>query len=364
MFKKESRLGAREAFAMIILMLGVKISNTTPSLFAQYGGNAFWMMPFISIVVILPSILLLYYLLRKYKNKNLVELSEQIMGKTVGKILCFILFLIFFSMMAVEGRSYTEQLKLLYFPETPTPFIFFVFFLIAFYGAKRGLETIGSTSWLFLFYIKASVFLLVVLAFREAIFMRIFPIFGKGLSLLLIEGAKKASLFSDFFILAMVYNVFDSSKKFTRGILTGFVFIFFEMTFFFLLYCTIFDYNSIDKVAFPFHELTQYVDIGAFFTNIETFFMIFWLFAAYIKYMIYLYCISWIFGAIFNIKEFEPLILPFAFFGVVFGMIPENAVMNELVFKARLMDIATPILIAFPVLLWIVAKLKGELKRL
>ncbi len=363
MFKKESRLRGREAFAMIILMIGVKISDTTPSLFAQYGANAFWLIPIVSLIVILPSIILLYYLLAKYKDKNLVELFEQILGKPLGKLMGIMLFIIFFLLTAIEGRSYTEQLKLLYFPDSPTPFIFFIFFIVAFYGAKRGLETLGSTSWTFLFYIKASATLLVILIFREAIFNRIFPIFGNGLQPLLLEGTKKASLFCDLFLLGMAYTTFDSSKKFRTGLFAGFAFVFIEMTFFYLLYCVTFDYNSIDKVAFPFHELTQYVDMGNFFTNIETFFMIFWLFAAFIKYMIYLYFISWIFGTVFNIREFEPLILPLAFFGVVFGMIPENAVVNELVFKANFMNFITPFFIILPVLLWVVAKLKGELKK-
>ncbi|SDK23684.1 GerAB/ArcD/ProY family transporter [Sediminibacillus albus] len=363
MFKKESRLGAREGFAMITMMIGVKISNTTPSMFAQTGANAFWLMPLISMSVILPSVILLYYLLKRYKDKNLVELTEHILGKHVGKFVAFLLFVIFFTLLAIEGRSYTEQLKMLYFPESPTPFIFFIFFMIAFYGAKRGLETIGSTAWAFFFYIKASVILLAFLALREVIFARIFPIFGNGLVPLLTEGAKKASLFSDIFLLAMAYTAFDSTKKFRKGVFSGFAFVFLEMTFFFLLYCTIFDYNSIDKVAFPFHEITQYVNMGNFFTNIETFFMIFWLFAALIKYMIYLYLISWIFGAVFNIKEFEPLILPFAFFGIVAGMVPENAVINELVFKSNFMDMITPFLIFFPFLLWVTAKFKGDLKR-
>ncbi|WP_053217689.1 GerAB/ArcD/ProY family transporter [Virgibacillus senegalensis] len=363
MYKKESRLRAREAFAMIILMIGVKISNTTPSLFAQTGANAFWLMPTVSLAVILPSVLLLYYLLKQYENKNLVELIVQVLGRRLGKVIAFLLFLIFFVLMSIEGRSYTEQLKLLYFPDSPTPFIFFILFAIAFYGAKRGLETMGSASWIFLFYIKASVLLLAVLIFRETITDRIFPIFGNGLKHLVIEGAKKASLFSDLFLLAMAYTTFDSSRKFRLGVLSGFTFVFIEMTFFFFLYCTTFDYNSIDKIAFPFHELTQYVNMGDFFTNIETFFMIFWLFAAFIKYMIYLYFISWIFGAVFNIKEFEPLILPFAFFGIVIGMIPENAVINELVFKSFFMNIITPFFVGFPVLLWLVAKIKGDLRR-
>lgn len=362
MFKKESRLGAREAFAMIILMVGVKISNTTPALFAQYGANAFWMMPVFSLLVILPSALLLYYLLKRYENKNLVELTEQIVGKVVGKILCLLLFFIFFFMMAVEGRSYTEQLSLLYFPETSVTFLLFVFFLIIFYGAKRGIETIGTTSWLFLFFIKASVLLLVCIALQEAVFQRVFPLFGNGLDILMIEGAKKASLFTDLFIITMAYPLFKKGR-FSKGIFFGFTFVFFEMILFFLLYCTIFDYKSIDKVIFPFHDIAQYINLGVYFTNIETFFMIFWILAAFIKYMIYLNFSSWIFGAVFNIKEFEPLILPFAFFSVVLAVIPEDAIINEFIFKSRLMDFSTPLLVFFPILLWVVAMFKGELKR-
>ncbi len=359
----KERLTAKELFAITVLMIAVKIGDTTPSLLAQHGKNAFWLMAPIAFFTILPSYLLLMHLLKKYKDKNLVELIEHILGKRAGKLVGLALFLITFFSMTIDTRNYVEEIKLLYFPEATTSLVFIIFMGVCFFGAKKGFETIGSTAWVLFPYIKITFILLVILILEEVVWQRVFPIWGTGLGQIVMEGMKKSSIFSQLIILTMAYTSLRKTSMFHKGALFGALIVIVEITFFFLLYCTMFDYNSIEKVAFPFHEITQYVNIGSFFTNIETFFMIFWLLAAFIRFILYLYFTAWIFGAVFNIKEFEPLLLPFGYFVVILGLMPKNAIQNELLFRENYLDMITPFFLILPFLLWTTAKLRGEFKK-
>ncbi|WP_163539658.1 endospore germination permease [Gracilibacillus sp. YIM 98692] len=356
-------LRTQEIFAMALIIISIKLTDSTPSLLAQKGQNGFWLIPILSFALILPGFLLMIYLLKKYENKNLIELFESILGQWFGKLIGFILFLFAFFAMTLDSRNYVEQIKLLYFPETPSDLIFIIFFGIVFFGAKKGIEVIGFTSWISFFVLNFFTFLIIVLIWGDIVVERIYPIFGSGLDHLLNQGYQKAAMFSEIFFFLIAYQAAKQTEMFRKGIVIAFTYGFFLIILFYFIYVSVFDYNSIQKLAFPFHDITQYVNFGSFFTNIETIFMIFWLIAAYLKFMILLYAAGWIFGTIFNIQNFDPVLLPLAFLVVTIGLMPFNSIMNELVLRETLFMIMSPFFIFLPFLLWGIALMKGDLRK-
>ncbi|GAE95379.1 spore germination protein GerKB [Gracilibacillus boraciitolerans JCM 21714] len=364
MMQNSGFLRTKEIIAITLILVGIKLSDSTPALLAQKAQNGFWLIPILSFICIFPSFLIMLYLLKKYNDKNLVELMEAITGKWIGKSIGLLLFLFAFFTTTLDSRNYIEQVKLLYFPpQSPTMVIFFVFIGVVFFGAKKGIEVIGFTSWISLAFIKASALLVVVLALGDLVIQRIFPIFGSGLPNILTEGVKKASMFAELFFLLIAYKATKATSMFVKGIIIASIITLFEITLFYFIYISIFDYNSVNKIAFPFQDLTQFIELGQFFTNIETMFMVFWLLAAFIKFIILIYLTTWIFGEIFAIRNFEPLLLPFSFLVIMIGLLPFNAVINELILRESLLTIMSPFFIILPYLLWGgTAWGKGDLK--
>ncbi|MFJ8268368.1 GerAB/ArcD/ProY family transporter [Peribacillus asahii] len=361
--KVQGTLKASELFAIIALVIGIKLSDMTPAIYAQTGKNGYWLMPFISFIVIMPSVLLLVYLLEKYKNKTLVELNRHILGSKIGSVVSFILFLSTFFALSIDSRNYVDTIGTMYFDESPELILYLIFMTVCAFGAKKGFQAIGSTAWAILPYIKIALFILLFILLKEVIWLRVFPIFGDGLKGIVIEGAKKGSVFGDLFVIATAYPLFKDKKNFRKGYLIGSFFILIELTFFFLMYCTFYDYKSITKVAFPFHEITQYINLGTFFTNIETFFMAFWVLCALFRFVSLLYITTWLFGDIFNIKEFEPLVFIVALIAITVGIIPDGPIYDNIARRENFLDVVTPFLVVFPMVLWIVAKFKGELRK-
>src|SRR5690625_370146 len=293
-------------FAVALIFVSLKATDSTPTLIAQKTQNATWIVPIISFLLILPSFLLMIYLLKKYNNKNLVELFEAVTGKWIGKLLGFVIFLFCMSALMFESRNYIDQIKVLYFPNSPLEILFFLFIGVVFFGAKKGIEVIGFTAWISFPIIQFTAFVVIILISGEVILQRVFPIFGSGLGAVQTQGYSKAAIFGELFVLLIAYNATKESHMFRKGVLLAAFVSLFEIVIFYFVYITVFDYNSIQKAAFPFHDINQFISFGNFFTNIETVFMIFWLFAAFLKFIILIYFSAWIFGAIFNLKNFEP----------------------------------------------------------
>ena len=210
---------------------------------------------------------------------------------------------------------------------------------------------LGYTAKIFLPYFLISLCLLVVLIFPSLIPQQIFPIFGTGLKHVIREGVSKGSIFSKFTLLFMLLPVVRKPKDFYKGALIGLIISVLQIMTFFLIYTTFFDYDSIATTPFPFHEMTQYISLGDFFTNIESFFLVFWLASTFIRFILFLYLTSWLFGAIFNIKNFELLISPLGFLLMLVGLLPGNIIETEMVYRNTFLDLTTPIIIIFPIIL-------------
>src|SRR5690625_2642630 len=349
--KVNTKLSTYEVFALTNILLTMIITDTTPSIIAQNVGNAFWYVPLISFLIVFPSLLIFLYLLNKHDAEHLVDLLEILLGKFPGKLLAFLIFLLAFLTITFEKRSYVNQVKFLYFEQSSITIIFALLIIACIFGAIRGIKVIGYTAKILLPYFIISIILLAVLIFPSIVPDHIYPIFGYGLRDVIKEGILKGSLSSSFVILTMIMPAVREPKRFYKGGLIGIGFSMIQITFFYFLYTSYFDYHSIVTTPFPFHEITQYVKLGDFFTNIETLFLVFWLLVIFIRFILLLYLVSWLFGAIFNIDNFELLILPLAFLMMVIGLMPDNATTTEIVYRNQLLNLLTPVMVIFPYIL-------------
>lgn len=355
----KGKVGTREFFAVIIFSIGMKVTDSTPALFFQAGENGAWLIVIFSFLALFPSYLLLLSIMKGYPNKNLIEVIQQVFGRLFGLLVGLIIFFIGFAGTVLDTRNFVDTLSIMYYPQTPELALYYLVMLTVFLIAKRGWEVLGSMSWLLLPYILVSFVFLYFLGANEGTWLRVFPLFGEGLKEVAIEGVYTAGFFGDVIILVMAYGSLKSNEAFRKASIWGVVVTFLLTTSFVLLFSMIFDYESIDKVAFPFHELTRMVQVGNYFTNIETFFLPFWLLGTVVRFGIYLYFITWIFGAVFKIKEFESLLLPITFLVLTVGCFPENPYISTLVYRDLLFHYDSIALISLPILLWVVDKARG-----
>lgn len=345
-------LRTREMVAIVFMIVGLKGGDTTPALFAEHAQNAIWLGPIVSFLVLLAPFLVLMYLLKKYKRFNLIELTFHLIGNKAGTVLGLLLFASGFVAMSTDMRNVVEEINYLYFPNSPTIAIYIIFISICIIIANKGWETIGSLTWALLPVIVLTILAVLIVDMRDAVGYRIFPIFGGGADVVLKEGISKSSAFLEFLLLPIAYQAFHQPKNFRLGIYTGGILSCILIVSFYALYTMMFDYNTINNIAFLYQESTEIVTLGHFFTNISTFFMIGWLFSSFLRFIIYLYIICWIFGAIFEIKRFEGLLLPIGFISMMLSLIPPSFAVNELIVRETSLQIITPLFLIFPFLLW------------
>lgn len=356
---EKDQIGFKEFFSVIIIGLSTKASDMTTGLLFKEGLNAAWMIVIGSFLLILPSILILTVVLKKYQSKDLLEVTQLTLGKTVAVIIGSMLLFFTVINIAVDSRSYMTQLTTINYPKTPLFIFYLCFLIVCIWCAKKGLESLGAIAWIVTPLTLFSGIFLIVLMLREATFLRIFPLFGSGKWEIAKASFTYIALFTDAFIFTMMYPFVKNHQTYTRSLFSGLLVAVFFMVMLYLSYVLMFDYRSIGQITYPFHTAIRSVSLGRAISNIETFFITVWLLFVFVKFSFYIYVACKIFGFIFQINEFEHTIIPITLLILVIGMLPENDVVNVFVIRKNTLVYYKYIILLLPLLLWTAMKMKG-----
>lgn len=355
------KLGIREYVSIAILMCGSKATDDTPANLYSHIQNASWMIPIISGGIFFIPLFLLLKTLSVFKDKNLFVVIQQLLGKYIGFFICLLIFVINSFFISYDSRTYTNIIRAFYFTTTPNLIIYAILMFVCAYGAKKGIQHIGSVAYLVIFYLIFSFSLALFLSTQNSNIGAMFPIWGPGKLEILKESTLRLTLFADFFILTTILPYITSYKDFRKGTWIAFVYVSIQLSIATLTFICLFD-TTLRGTAYPFHSAIRYISLGEFLANIETLFFPIWLLTAFIRFAAILYINALMFGHVFKIKDFEFLIPSLAAIYLLIGMIPETPFGVTLGLKAKIESISGPTFAAISILLWMVALFKGEFK--
>ncbi|EDL63173.1 GerAB/ArcD/ProY family transporter [Bacillus sp. SG-1] len=361
---QDRKLGTRELFALITITLGIKFTDMTATLLYKKTAQAAWMIPLVSGLIMLIPLTCTLILLKHYGDRNIIDISYKVTGNFFGFLIGMTLFLAAYAATVVDSRSYVDIINTMYFESTSSTHLFFVLVGSSYFLANRGLLAIGRTALIAFPYIKVSLFFIIVLLWSDLYFGYLFPLTGFGLKEIAFQGASYASITSDLLFFSILFPFFKDYKTFKKATLLGLAVSTLELMIFFAVYIMYFDYPSIEFISYPFHEISRMVTFGRYVSHIEALFFAFWSVASLIRFAVYLYIATAFFAYTAKIKEFEPLILPFAGLTIMLGLLPENVVHNVLLLRSNVILMSTSVLLfIIPITLLIVAKLRGEFKK-
>ncbi|ASK63678.1 hypothetical protein CFK37_16690 [Virgibacillus phasianinus] len=361
MEKSTGKIGIKEYIAIILLTIGTKLADDLPSIIYNSLYNAAWMMPIISGILVIIPLYLLIKTMMYYKEKSLLEIVVHLLGKYLGFIVIFALWIVGSITIIIDTAIYTDIIGTMYFSRTPTIILYFVLVGVCAYGAKRGIEQIGSVARALLPYIKISILIALILTMIQGNLDFLFPFFGPGEWTVIKESSLRLSIYGDILYLSLLTPYIRNANDFKKGTWIAFVILVAELTIAFFAYLLLFDFESVRMLSYPFHEVIRYINFG-FLTNVETFFFPFWLIATFVRFAVYFYLNGILFGRLFRIKDFEHVIPSLATLFLLLGMILENNPIALTHVRDYLLIFVTPIFFGLPCILWIVAKLKGDYK--
>lgn len=355
----DGNIRKRELVGIVIFLFTIQVMDTTPDLLFKYGKNAAWMMPIISFLFMLIPFLVLLGIVKR-RNKGLAELVFMLMGKRIGFFIMLLFFIIIFSATVINSRNYTDIFNTMFYPKTPIPYLYVMLIGASFYIAKRGLENIGRTAWLFTPVFLVLMFSLIGFIWEGISFTRIFPFAGPGLKTILKESAVHSSIYGESIFLFVLYRFIQTHKDMRIGSLLGWIISVLSLALFMVVYVAVFDYPASQNIAYPFQQVNRMASIGTI-SHLESIYLAITTIASAIHFSIYLYLSAYFLSKVLQMNEFEPLLLPLAGLTVLIGLISPNIFVGNAL-RESLVQSSSIILMLFPFVVWILDRRKGRMK--
>ncbi len=361
MKQQPGKLGIREYVSIAILMVGSKATEDTPTTIYHQVQNAAWMIPILSAGLFFIPLFLLIKTMTLFQNKHLFSVIQTLLGRYIGFFVSLLIFVISSTSISIDSRSYTNIIKAFYFRTTPNVIIYAILMAVCAYGAKKGIQHVGSVSYLIVFYSAISLYLALLLSTKDSTFRAMFPIWGPGKLEILKQSSQNLNLFADFFLFTLIIPYITSNKAFRKGTWIAYIYVSIQLSAAILVFVCMFD-ASLETTGYPFHSAIRFISLGSYIPNIEIIFFVIWILGAFIRFTAFLYLNALMFGYLFKIKDFEYLIPSLATIYLLIGSIPETAIDVSVAYKSLIQSVSGPTFAAISLILWLVALLKGEFK--
>lgn len=271
------KIGSFEAIALILIVtINSIISDTSQDIIRDVGSASIINLIYCTILALI-FFFIIFKLFQKFNKEDIIDISDFLGGKLL-KTIVGILFLAYFTFISSTIlRSFTEMLKVSYFPETAITSIILFFIVTLFLSSKAKNGAIIKTN---LILIPSSILVVLIscaLTVKNFTFERVFPILGNGFNSTFLTGASNIFAFSGLAYLYFLMPYISSSKKATRigiiSIIISSIILFLSIASFLLAFPFVASTEEISVTLFSIRSAS----FGRFFERPESLFVLIWM---------------------------------------------------------------------------------------
>ncbi|AWV32325.1 endospore germination permease [Paenibacillus sp. FSL H7-0716] len=320
---------------MIILGLFTFIGDMAlvyPALMISGAKQDAWIAALISIPLGLVTIKLLLCLADIEPNKNIIELSLQILGKWVGTAVA--LFYLGFFLIAASTyiREIEDFMCTQIYEKTPGGVIRFMAIFLLVYGVRLGLETLGRAAQLFFPLFAVFLIGLLLLLTPDVKMERLYPILNTPVPDMLhtlMYGVFYP--FGELCVFLMIYPYAQKNSKTSRDIFIALIIGALGLNLILLFSLTVLGVYASEHQFYAAYILAQKINIANSLQRIEALMATAWIISTYFKTAVYYYALTLGTAQLFKLKSHRPLIIPTGF--LLFGM--SQLIAKDIIFYVK-----------------------------
>lgn len=306
---KEGKFGPSEATWLIIVAICAKLFYTSPSMVSSLVGTASWYMTLISALVAAICFTFIYQLLKRFPNKDIIEIFKISMGSAIGFIFSAVFAILMLVIAGIRAREFTEVLKVFILPLTPTPVILVLFFAAVAVLNILGIETVARLAKLTSYAMLAGFSLVIIAGQQNYRFHRLFPILGYGIGKTIYNGVVRSSVYGEVIILAVIAGSLQGVKYIKKAGFTGIALSSLFISIALLAFILTFPYYIAMEITSPMYEMVTLIDYGRYFQRIDPVFLFIMGISSIISVAAVFYVFVSIYCKLFNISDSKPVIL-------------------------------------------------------
>lgn len=318
------KIGKLEAISLILIVTINEIVLNVPNIIILSSSTSSILnMIYVSILAIVFTFIICK-LFKPFGSKDILDISEYLGGKFL-KILVGILFILFFLIITgLSARYLSNNLKIIYFNNSPLVYLLLFFLVPAILLNKLSLKAISGVNLVFIFVVIISLLFLLISSSSNFDLHRIFPILGKGFYQTFIIGSTNIFAFSGLAYLYFMPSLLKDSKDFKKVSIISIILS---------AICLIFSIISI-LLTFPaairtdeslsIYLLTRMLKFGNFLERLDAIFIFAWFVSLLSFLSLNFFYILGIFKKITNIENIKALPSSLAFIVLAVSLTIKN----------------------------------------
>lgn len=303
------------SFLTLISINGM-ILSTTQALIRTSSSASLITAALLSIVAIIIS-LILCSLCKNFNEKNLLNISEFLGGKTL-KFIIGISFIAYFTFRAsLSLKRISDCLQVIYYPMTNIIFITLLFCIASGIVLYFGNNSIFKASILVLPIIFITSILIFIGNGKNFNFENIFPILGNGVKSTFLEGLSNIYAFYGLAYILFLPDKLKNPKSLTKitiiSVILSSIFLIFSC-------CNIlflFDENFSNTEFLPLYISVRSIEFGTFFQRLDSMFLLLCILEFIPSFSLNCYIVLDILKNITNVSNERPF--AFAYLLLIFG---------------------------------------------
>ena len=321
---KEGKFGYHEAISLMVITIVMKVFFTSPAILVSIVGTAGWYMNIISMLTAIVGFMILYLLLKRFNNKNIMQISDLVLGKPVGSITLLVLTALLLQIASINMREYVEVMKIYVMPESPPSFLMILLSISVAVLSYMGLETIARYSKFIIYILTSGFILVIILSTQNFIPRQLYAVLGYGLDKTIIVGLQRCSVYGEIAILGIIASSLQGHKEIKKIGLWSIIISGTVLSISLLAYSLVFPYTVGQEITSPMYDMASLIDYGGFLQRMEPIFLFLWNFGSFIEIAIIFYAAMMVYCHVFKIEDKRPIILPMITILYCLNLIPRG----------------------------------------
>lgn len=277
---------------LLLLTFTFIISTATlflPSFVTVHAAQDGWLSVLLSSLAGIIVVLVVTFLGLRHPGKTLIEYSEVILGKWLGKIVGLIFILFFIHITAIMIREVSTTVNGTLLPKTSFETITLIIFLTSVYTVKKGLEVMTRANVLNLVTIYVAMFTVLFLLFKDFHFEYFTPVLSRGFTPVIKDSIAPAGWFGEVVSLAFIMPHLNKPKEARFFSILALLWITLTLMVLVGVNIMIFGPKFSSLISFPSLRAVRYINVNEYIQRLDIVFIIPWIISNYIKICFFFY---------------------------------------------------------------------------
>lgn len=299
--------------AIIINLVYAKAIGLTQGSMAREVGSDMWIATILSAIQGLLVMLLVVYVIKKLPDKDIIQHSEQLLGKWFSKFIAVLVFIFFLLAFGGIMATFVYHIKDFFLPESPILIVVLAAVLIGVYGIFFGLEVISRMALLGVFSILCLNILILFGSHEDFDIRELLPILQSGVLDTIWASRHNNADWAIATMMALMLLPYVKKKDvWERAGISGIVFGCLFVVIWPILEAGVLTAEVTAQYFVSCMQMARSAHIGVFFHRYEMIMIAFFALSAITQIMITLLCASVALQRIMGLKDYRPVILPTA----------------------------------------------------